>query len=68
MFRALPDLGARERVPYGKLLRSVLAAVTQRRAVRVPILIGAATMCVFTPFWTGMTFLLSAAPFSYSAS
>jgi predicted MFS family arabinose efflux permease len=68
MASALPHLAPRERVPYGKLLRSVLAAVAQHRTVRVVMLIGAATMCVFTAFWTGMTFLLAAAPFSYSAS
>jgi predicted MFS family arabinose efflux permease len=68
MLRALPEVAPREHVPYGKLLRSVLTAVAQHRAVRVLMLIGAATMCVFTAFWTGMTFLLSAAPFSYSAS
>jgi predicted MFS family arabinose efflux permease len=68
MASALPHLAPPERVPYGKLLRSVLAAVAQHRTVRVVMLIGAATMCVFTAFWTGMTFLLAAAPFSYSAS
>lgn len=32
------------------------------------MLIGAATMAVFTLFWTGITFLLSAAPYSFTAT
>ncbi|MEW1813343.1 MFS transporter [Pseudarthrobacter phenanthrenivorans] len=68
MLRALPDLAPRERMPYGRLLRSVLTAVTEHRPVRVLMLIGATTMSVFTAFWTGITFLLSAAPFSYSVT
>jgi predicted MFS family arabinose efflux permease len=68
MWRALPNLVPRDHVPYGGLLRSVLAAVAQHRPVRVMMLIGAALMCVFTAFWTGLTFLLASAPYSFSAA
>jgi predicted MFS family arabinose efflux permease len=66
--RRLPVLEPRERVGYGTLLASVLRTVTGNRTVRVTTLIGAAAMCVFTLFWTGLTFLLAAAPYSYSAT
>ncbi|MBT2596505.1 MFS transporter [Arthrobacter sp. ISL-72] len=66
--RALPDLAPRDHVPYGRLLHSVLAAVARHRPVRIILVLGAALMCVFTAFWTGLTFLLAAAPFSFTAS
>jgi predicted MFS family arabinose efflux permease len=68
MARCLPVLEPRERVRYATLLVSVLQTVTRHRTVRITALIGASTMCVFTLFWTGLTFLLGAAPFSYSAT
>lgn len=66
--RFLPALEPREKVAYGRLLRSVLSTVRRNRTVRATMLIGASTMCVFTMFWTGLTFLLSADPFSFSAA
>ena len=63
--RFLPSLPPRSQSPYGRLLRSVLTTVAQHRVVRPTLLIGASAMCVFTMFWTGLTFLLSADPFSY---
>ncbi|MWV48847.1 MFS transporter [Rathayibacter sp. VKM Ac-2803] len=64
----LPRLEARPSVPYGRLLLSVLRTITGTRAVQVTMLIGASAMCVFTMFWTGMTFLLSSPAFGYSVS
>jgi predicted MFS family arabinose efflux permease len=66
--RSLPAVAPRAKVPYGVLLRSVFAAVRQHRSVRVTMVIGALGFCVFTMFWTGLTFLLSAPPYSYSTS
>ncbi|HEX9952100.1 MAG TPA: MFS transporter [Rubricoccaceae bacterium] len=66
--RALPSLPARAAVPYGRLLGSVFAAVRAHRTVQVTLVIGASVFAVFTMFWTGLTFLLSAPPFSYSAT
>jgi len=66
--RVLPALPARAHKSYGQLLRSVFAAVRQHRTVQVTLLISGSVFAVFTMFWTGLTFLLSAAPFSYSAS
>jgi predicted MFS family arabinose efflux permease len=66
--RALPESPARPAVSYRKLLGSVLAVVRRYRSVQVILAIGSATFAVFTMFWTGLTFLLSSAPFSYSAT
>jgi predicted MFS family arabinose efflux permease len=66
--RRLPVLEPRERVGYRTLLASVLRTVTGNRTVRITTLIGASAMCVFIMFWTGLTFLLAAPPFSYSAT
>ncbi|MEL4013720.1 MFS transporter [Dryocola clanedunensis] len=65
MVRWLPVLPPRQGISYGKLLLSVLASYKDSR-VRVTILLGALPMSVFTLFWTSITLLLSAKPFSYS--
>lgn len=66
--RAIPHLPARAPVSYGRLLASVFGAVREHRTVQVIVMIGAATFAVFTMFWSGLTFLLSSPPFSYSGS
>lgn len=64
----LPNLPARARVPYGRLLGSVFGVVRAHRRVQITLVIGATSFCVFTMFWTALTFLLSAAPFSYTVT
>jgi predicted MFS family arabinose efflux permease len=66
--RAVPTLPPRSPVRYSKLLGSVFAVVRQHRAAQGILMIGSAAFAVFTMFWTGLTFLLSSAPFSYSAT
>jgi predicted MFS family arabinose efflux permease len=66
--RVLPSEPPRPAVPYGKLLRSVFASVRQHRIVQVTLVFGGTGFAVFTMFWTGLTLLLSAPPFSYSVS
>lgn len=66
--RALPSLAPRSHVPYSRLLRSVFTVVRAHRTVHVTLLISACVFAVFTMFWTALTFLLSAPPFSYSAT
>jgi predicted MFS family arabinose efflux permease len=66
--RALPVMDSRPPVPYGRLLRSVVTTVRHHRTVHVAMMFGASAMAVFTMFWTALTFLLSAAPFHYSAT
>jgi predicted MFS family arabinose efflux permease len=53
---------------YARLLTSVPAVVGKHRSVQVNPAIGALGFCIFTMFWSGLTFLLSAPPFSYSLS
>lgn len=64
----LPPERSRDTISYKKLLSSVAGAVKRHRAVKVTLLVGACAFCVFTMFWTALTFLLSAPPFSYSVT
>jgi len=66
--RALPFERARPTVSYGRLLQSVFRVVRLHRRVQVTLVIGASAFSVFSLFWTGLTFLLSSPPFSYSVS
>jgi predicted MFS family arabinose efflux permease len=66
--RTLPLLPPRARVPYRSLLASVFTTVRAHRTVQITIVINAIVFCVFTMFWTALTFLLSAEPYSYSVS
>lgn len=66
--RVLPTLPPSASASYPALLKSVLTTVRRHRSVQVTLVLGAITMMVFTLFWTALTFLLSAAPFHYSAT
>ncbi len=66
--RVVPAIPGRAHKSWGSLLRSVFACVREHRTVQVTLLISGSVFAVFTMFWTGLTFLLSAPPFSYSAS
>jgi predicted MFS family arabinose efflux permease len=66
--RTLPPDRPRQAVSYGTLLISVGYAVRGSRAVQVTLAIGACMFCVFTMFWTGLTFLLSSPAFAYSVT
>jgi predicted MFS family arabinose efflux permease len=61
----LPPLARRGRIPYPRLLASVFATVRQHPAVAPTLAICAANFAVFSLFWTALTVLLSAPPFSY---
>jgi predicted MFS family arabinose efflux permease len=62
---ALPKLPPQASTPYGKLIRSVFEVVSRHKVVKATLLLNAFVFSVFTLFWTALTFLLSAAPFSY---
>jgi predicted MFS family arabinose efflux permease len=62
----LPDDRPRPPLSYGKLLASIYSVVQRNNAAQVTLVLGACAFSVFTMFWTGLTFLLSAPPFSYS--
>lgn len=65
---AIPPLEPREPVPYPRLLGSVFTTVAKHRAVLPTLAIGAASFSVFSMFWTSLTYLLTAPPFSFSVS
>jgi len=64
----LPSDNPRAGGPYAQLLMSIAVAVRSSCPVQVTLVLGACTFVVFMMFWTGLTFLLSSPPFSYSAT
>lgn len=64
----LPADRPRPSISYGALLASIVTAVRRHRAVQVTLVLGACAFSAFTVFWTALTFLLSAPPFSYSVT
>mgnify|MGYP002677440375 CR=1 FL=1 len=62
----LPDDNPRPKIAYAKLLFSIVGIVNNSRPVQVTMVLGAFSFAVYTMFWTGLTFLLSAPPFSYT--
>ena len=62
----IPSDPPRPRIGYARLLGSIFTAIRTHRAARVTMVLGAINFGIFTLFWTGMTFLLTAAPFGYS--
>jgi predicted MFS family arabinose efflux permease len=66
--RKLPNDRPRATVPYGQLLTSIAGAVRGSRPVQVTLVLGGCAFAVFMMFWTGLTFLLGSAAFSYSAT
>jgi predicted MFS family arabinose efflux permease len=68
LYRAIPDLAPKTDLAYPALIASVGAAVRQERTVRWTLVLGATGFCVFTLFWTSLTFLLSGPPFRYPVS
>jgi predicted MFS family arabinose efflux permease len=68
LFRAIPNLEPRTTLRYPALLASVLRIVRGDRTVRWSLVLGGTSFAVFTMFWTSLTFLLSAPPFSLSVT
>jgi MFS family permease len=56
------DDKAREALPYGQLLASIVAAVRGSRPVQVTLVLGGCVFAVFMMSWTGLTFLLTSKP------
>lgn len=59
----LPPDAPRPALPYGALLYSVWQVVRDHRAAQITLILGALSFGVFSLFWTGLTFLLSAPPY-----
>jgi predicted MFS family arabinose efflux permease len=68
LFFAIPSLPARASMRYPALIGSVFSIVRRERAVRWTLVLGGTAFAVFTMFWTSLTFLLSAPPFSFSVT
>jgi len=68
MLRMLPADIPRQHLSYRVLMRSLLSVIAESATVRITLLIAACGFLVFTMFWTSLTFLLSAAPYSYTVS
>jgi predicted MFS family arabinose efflux permease len=68
LYRVIPPLAPKTRMAYPALIASVWAAVRGERTVRWTLVLGATAFGLFTMFWTALTFLLSAPPFSYPVS
>lgn len=65
LFVKIPHLAPKTTVSYPKLISSVFGAVRRERVVRWSLVFGATGFATFTMFWTALTFLLSAPPFSF---
>ncbi|MBT2730982.1 MFS transporter [Bacillus sp. ISL-75] len=67
LYKIIPPREPREHISYPRLLGSVFTTVARHRAVTPTLVISAANFTVFSLFWTSLTYLLTAEPFSYSA-
>lgn len=63
----IPTLPARERLPYPRLVGSVLGMIAREPVVRLSMAFGTLAFALFSLLWTALTFLLSSAPFHYPA-
>lgn len=64
LYRVLPEMPRRERMPYPELIAGVFKAVVRIPAMpRIMAISGLAFGVAFNLFWNGVTFLLSAEPF-----
>jgi len=65
LYRAIPPLAPRTRLPYPALIASVGAVVMRERAARWTMALAGIGFAVFSLLWTSLTFLLSSRPFWY---
>ncbi len=68
LYRVIPTLPAKARIPYPALIASVVTVVLRERTVRWTLVLSATGFAMFTMFWTALTFLLSGPPFDYPVS
>jgi len=68
LFRAIPPLAPKIQMTYPALIASVVSVALRQRTVRWTLVLSATGFGLFTMFWTALTFLLSAPPFSYPVS
>ncbi|MFF1602863.1 MFS transporter [Streptomyces mirabilis] len=68
LYRSIPAMEPKNRMRYPALIASVGQVIRREPVVRWTLVLGAIGFAVFQMFWTGLTFLLSNPPFSYSVS
>ena len=64
--RILPSEAPRGTLQYGKLMASLADIIRQEPLLRQRALFSGLGLGTFSVFWTGLTFLLSGAPYHYS--
>ena len=64
--RILPDEAPRGKLQCGKLMASLAEIIRQEPLLRQRALFSSLGLGTFSVFWTGLTFLLSGAPYHYS--
>ncbi|CDG84846.1 MFS transporter [Janthinobacterium agaricidamnosum] len=62
----LPDEAPRGKLQYAKLMASLAGIIRQEPLLRQRALFAGLGLGTFSVFWTGLTFLLSGAPYHYS--
>jgi hypothetical protein len=65
LYRSVPVMPPKAQTSYPALLASIGTVIRQHRTVRWSLAQGAIQSGIFTMFWTALTFLLSAPPYSY---
>ncbi len=67
VYRKVPDIDAKENIPYAELIRSVFYTFAKYRVLPLILLqTGLVFGITFNLFWTGLTFHMSGEPFFYS--
>lgn len=62
----IPTTKPKATASYLRLLQSVFACIYKYREVQLVVILSSTIFCVFTLFWTGITFLLSSSAYNYS--
>lgn len=66
--RLLPEEPPQSKIPYGRLLLSVITLMQEEALLRRRIIYGALGFASFSAFWTTIPFLLAQAPYHYPDS
>ncbi|WP_203141484.1 MFS transporter [Marinobacter mangrovi] len=66
--RLLPEEPPQSKMPYGRLLLSVITLMQEEALLRRRIIYGALGFASFSAFWTTIPFLLAQAPYHYPDS
>jgi predicted MFS family arabinose efflux permease len=68
LWRSLPTDPPRDRLPYVRLITSVVGLLRDEPLIRLRSVYGAMAFGAFSALWTPLAFLLSGSPYHYSTS